>query len=290
MKLRDLKFNDEQACIADMNALRQGHQAGGKWSLAQACWHCAWPLKQSLHAPKSIRPSVDQKSSQAFMDQVIATGWPAERLDASREMTPPKDAGPEAIDEFISMLDRLANYPASHVDAHVFGPVDLARYRGFVLVHAAHHLNFFRPGRELRYPDTAAIADDVARLRKGHAQSGNWTLQQACWHLGRAIERMLSRKVGTVSPTPAKPEALARVLSTGKLPGGLQAPEGIVPPATASDADIEAFLLSVRKLDGALYPVDHSILGPVTAEQFRPLALIHCAHHLSHFRPTDKKD
>ena len=40
MKLRELNFADEKAAIADLNLLRQGYQAGGNWTLAQACWHC----------------------------------------------------------------------------------------------------------------------------------------------------------------------------------------------------------------------------------------------------------
>ncbi len=76
------------------------------------------------------------------------------------------------------------------------------------------------------------------------------------------------------------------MLSSGRLPSGIEAPKPVLPPATAGEADIDAFLATVVKLDGELLPVEHRLFGGVTGDEIRKLQLIHCAHHFGHFRPT----
>lgn len=288
MKLRTLTFADEQAAIADINALRGGYQAGGQWTLAQACWHCAWPVSRALHAPPSLVIADEQRSNQAFVDQVISNGWPTDPLTASAEMTPGTQIGAEAIDELVSTLQRMASYPHSHVDTFIFGPLETERFRRFVLIHTAHHMGFFRIGREVKYDSGAAIAADVANLRKGHTACGKWTLAQACWHLKTTLNMLIARGESLIGkPLQPRDPRVDHVIAGGKLPSGIQGPPEVIPPETANDADIDAYLEATKKLDGPLPATNHRLFGGITGDELRKLQFIHSAHHLSHFRPTN---
>jgi hypothetical protein len=144
MKLRTVRFADENACIADVERLAKGSRGGGAWSLAQACWHLAYPIDQSLHPPKVLEPTAEQAKRQEFIDKVIASGWPA-GLDAPKPMVPPPETDQNAVAAFVASLKRLRDYRESHVESFVFGPVETGKFRQFALIHSAHHLNFFEP-------------------------------------------------------------------------------------------------------------------------------------------------
>jgi hypothetical protein len=144
MKLRNIQFENEDACIADIENLRAGARAGGAWSLGQTCWHLNFPVAHSLREPKNSEPTPEQVKRQAFVEKVIASGWP-QGASAPKEMVPPADAGDETIDELIASLRNMKKYSAAYVDALLFGPVATSKFRKFALIHAAHHLSFFEP-------------------------------------------------------------------------------------------------------------------------------------------------
>src|SRR5438128_11873113 len=98
MKLRNVRFENEDACIADVERLANGARAGGAWSLAQAGWHLAYPVKESLHPPKTFEPTPEQAKRQEFIDRVIASGWPP-GLDSPKPMVPPADTEQKAVEE-----------------------------------------------------------------------------------------------------------------------------------------------------------------------------------------------
>ena len=62
-----------------------------------------------------------------------------------KTMTPPADLGPEVIDRFIAASQKFSELRDARVEALVFGPVELEKLRRFVLIHSAHHLNYFEP-------------------------------------------------------------------------------------------------------------------------------------------------
>ena len=144
MKLREIGFADEAACIADVTQLAKGCRAGGKWSLPQACWHLTFPIEKSLADPGIAQPTPEQRKMQGFIDQVIASGWPA-GAPAPEAMIPPRDPGPNTAETLIASLRRLQATTLPRVNAFVFGPLDTAKFRRFALIHAAHHLSFFEP-------------------------------------------------------------------------------------------------------------------------------------------------
>ena len=58
---------------------------------------------------------------------------------------PPAGTEDVAVDDFLSDLRTLAVADYSHVHFGPFGPVPLANFRDFILVHSAHHLKHLRP-------------------------------------------------------------------------------------------------------------------------------------------------
>jgi hypothetical protein len=144
MKLRDVRFADEAACIADVERLRAGWRAGGAWTLGQACWHLNFPLEHYSHVGAGAEPTAEQRKIQGFIDQVLASGWP-EGLAAAKAMLPPADVGLEAVDALVASLRKFQGVREARVSAFVFGPVETERLRQFAMIHSAHHLSFFEP-------------------------------------------------------------------------------------------------------------------------------------------------
>jgi hypothetical protein len=142
-KLRSISYTTVAECIADVETLRRGYRAGGNWTLPQTCFHLAYPLEQISVAKGE--PTAEQKQVQGFVDGVLANGWPEAELPASKPMTPPADVGTDAIDRFIDAARKFAQLRDGRVEAYLLGPIELDKLRRFVLIHAAHHLNFFEP-------------------------------------------------------------------------------------------------------------------------------------------------
>ena len=145
--------------------------------------------------------------------------------------------------------------------------------------------------RNLNYASTADVAADIRRLRDaGYDKCGQWSLPQACHHLNVTCRFVMS---------PAEPQAntpeqdgrrpmLARVMETGKLPPGIEAPEAVRPPADAPESavdDLLATLAAFERFPGPFRP--HRLFGNLSHAEMRRLTLIHAAHHLSHLVPRD---
>ncbi len=145
MKLRQVEYADENACIADVERLAKGCRAGGAWTLDQACFHLRFPIDRTLSNPEPTgEPTAQQKQMQGFIDQVIANGWPA-GMNAPSEMSPPAEPGEGMAGALVEAMRRLREKKSGRVDAFIFGPIDVENLRRFMLIHAAHHLSFFEP-------------------------------------------------------------------------------------------------------------------------------------------------
>jgi hypothetical protein len=142
--------------------------------------------------------------------------------------------------------------------------------------------------RPLKFADADAVAADVRLLCQGYSQSGNWSLQQSCWHLAKALRS--SMRPGPHEPVETgivKKMQLRAILLAGRIPSGVKAPDHVVPPTDVPESAIEDFLAALEELKqfkGDFAP--HRMLGNVGHEDFIRLHLIHCAHHLSHLRPA----
>ncbi len=143
--------------------------------------------------------------------------------------------------------------------------------------------------RKLDYPNVDAAIADIQSLRRGYTQSGNWNLEQICWHLTSVLE-----KSGRPATEPATPEQLKmqpikqQILATGLLPANrIEAPAPVVPPENCGPESIDALIAALRRL--AVYPEKsalHRLWGPLSVPEFQRLSLVHCAHHLSHLTAT----
>ncbi len=79
-------------------------------------------MNRNLEPPASLDLSAEEKSNQAFLDDVIHNGWPQAVLPASKEMTPPSEVHAGAVDDLIGGLLRMETYLHSHVSTFVSGP------------------------------------------------------------------------------------------------------------------------------------------------------------------------
>jgi hypothetical protein len=145
VRRRALRYADEAAAIADVERLQAGCTAVGHWTLAQACYHCAWPMNLPLTQATS-QQSDEQKPYRQFLDEVNAAGvWPDQSFPSPPKMDPPADAGASSIDDYVGGLRRIADCNWPVLENKAFGPTPLADYRRFTLIHAAHHFSFFHP-------------------------------------------------------------------------------------------------------------------------------------------------
>jgi hypothetical protein len=144
--------------------------------------------------------------------------------------------------------------------------------------------------RSLSFASEDEAIADVTTLRRGYTRSGAWTLPQICWHLDQTIQMRM--KPGPFPPnTPeqdARREILQDVLSTGKLPSGIVAPDAIVPAPDCGEQHVGAFLATLEKFKSFPGPIaPHRLFGHLSDADARRLNLIHVAHHLSYLTPKD---
>ena len=144
--------------------------------------------------------------------------------------------------------------------------------------------------RELDFATEDDAIAEVERLRRGCSPvAGKWTLEQACWHLNAAV--LYRMKQGPFPPNTSEQDsragALQQVLTSGKLPPGINAPDDMIPPAESDARAVDALITSLKQLrdyKGKIAP--HRIFGHLSDADARRLNLIHCAHHLSKLAPT----
>jgi uncharacterized damage-inducible protein DinB len=143
------------------------------------------------------------------------------------------------------------------------------------------------PRRTLQFSSIDEVLADIAALREGYTQSGNWSLPQACWHLNASVNHFMAPFVGTPPVvTEQMRQALQQVLMTGKIPDRLDAPEKAVPPGRCTDADVATFVETLQKYNKFSGPfAPHRLFGAMSIEQRQRHTLIHIAHHLSFLSP-----
>jgi hypothetical protein len=289
-----LKFETIDGAIADVKRLRAtGYVPAGKWSLPQVCWHVGKVLDLFVQPSTATEPTPEQLAIKKGFYAKLAVPGGASALKASPDIDPPATVDETAIDAFVASLRRLEAYPAAVVSMGPLGPAPLTEAIWLHLAHAAHHLSFLMPKAErrqgLRYAGPADVIADIHRLRNGYAQAGNWTLEQACWHLNVATRSRM--RPGPFEPnTPeqtARAPMLAKVLAEGLLPTGLTAPDTMVPPTDADATAIGQLLEVIEQVKTYAGPfAPHRLFGHLSADDSRRLIFIHCAHHLSHLVPT----
>ena len=144
--------------------------------------------------------------------------------------------------------------------------------------------------RPLSFSGPRDVADEVTRLRAGpYERCGQWSLNQVCRHLDGSLTFAM-RPGPHPANTPqqdANRPMFDRVLASGRLPSGIGSPPAFVPPEDADESAVDALLDTLRRFDEFPGPFGpHRLFGNLTRDEMRRLAMIHCAHHLSHLVPT----
>jgi hypothetical protein len=146
--------------------------------------------------------------------------------------------------------------------------------------------------RALRLECEDDVLRELGRLRRGYVQGGKWTLAQIAWHVGLPIEKHLSPPPPGAQRTPEQEAIKVRfvdhIIATGTPPPGAKdAPPNFIPPETASDADIDRYEATLKRMKE--YPHDRVMMGPigpVTIAEFRACNIVHAVHHLSFLHPA----
>lgn len=147
-------------------------------------------------------------------------------------------------------------------------------------------------GRTLQLDTEQQVIDEIARLRQGYVQHGNWTLAQICWHVARPLA-MHTKPPEPMDLAPTAEQAQKKawfvdhIIKTRTPPPGIKdAPPQMVPAADLGDAAIDEYVDLLRKLQQYPHPkVLMGPIGPVTADEYRACNIFHATHHLSFVTP-----
>ena len=148
--------------------------------------------------------------------------------------------------------------------------------------------------RPLSFDSLDQIMPDVDRLLAGYTKVGNWSLGQACNHIGKgfigAIEGV-DFKAPWLLRTLVAPIFLRQIMKTGKMREGIKVPESFLPKATLDDrAEVEALRAVINLFKGHTGPfADHPFFGRLSRDQNDQIHRIHSAHHLSFLLPTEAR-
>jgi hypothetical protein len=142
--------------------------------------------------------------------------------------------------------------------------------------------------RVLRFNSVDDVVADIEHLRSVPLQRiGNWSLEQACWHLNFALNYFMSAGPHPEPSTPPEGrENLRRILAGGEIPNGIRSPDQAIPPDNCSTQAIDEYIRTLRRLETFEGPfAPHRLFGSLTLEDGRQLTLLHSARHLSFLVP-----
>jgi hypothetical protein len=145
--------------------------------------------------------------------------------------------------------------------------------------------------RPVKFASADDVVADVQRLRSvPYTRSGNWSLEQACWHLNFVTNYFMSPGPHPIPNTP--PDAhqnLKSVLAGGQIPTGIRSPDPALPPEACSPDAVDSFIATMQRFKDFPGPfAPHRLFGSLTLEEGRQLTMIHCAHHFSYLVPDSE--
>jgi hypothetical protein len=291
---RDLHFTSERQVIDDVQRLRRGWQAVGKWTLSQACYHLSLAPTNCLHQPSDTQPTEEQKQRQQRLEPLFARGSMPRGLPIAPGTEPPADAGDNAVDGLISAMQSLANYRNSHADFGPFGPVPTETFRRFNFLHAANHLSNFIPAvtdrrSSPRYANIDAMLSDIAQLRRGYTIGGRWSLPQICWHINLAYPLPLEgfdHQEELTEAQKARQQRWDYYIKNGKPPTGFEAPAELVPPAQVPQSEVDGLIERLKTLRDLPTKFVRVAAGVMPIERARGFMLAHGWWHLSCLHPV----
>lgn len=140
-----LRFDNEDAAIADIERLRRGYEQVGGWSLPQVCWHLHATMQARLQPGPHAPNTPEQDARKPIFDKILATGELPKGIQAPEHVSPPADVGDEAIDACLATLLKMRDHAEPFAPHRLFGnaPAEVARKQN--LIHVAHHLSHLVP-------------------------------------------------------------------------------------------------------------------------------------------------
>lgn len=143
---RLIRFESEDAVIADVERLRKGYAQHGGWTLPQMAWHLNQAVLARMNPGPHAPDTAEQKARQPMLQHVLAmNGYLPDGITAPEPMQPPKDAPESVIDDLIASLKRLKAYKGEIAPHRLFGHIPDAEARRLNLIHCAHHLSYLTP-------------------------------------------------------------------------------------------------------------------------------------------------
>lgn len=149
------------------------------------------------------------------------------------------------------------------------------------------------------------VASEISSLSPDqltwHAE-GKWCAAEVLEHLYltytgtiKGFERLMAASKPTITPATLKQRvAKIVVIGLGHMPSGREAPKMARPRGLPSEkvlgeivdkiAEMDAFLSNCEAKFGHGQLLDHPILGPLTARQWKEFHLVHGLHHLKQIR------
>ena len=144
--------------------------------------------------------------------------------------------------------------------------------------------------RDLFFDDLQQLIDDVQHLRGGYTKEANWNLPQICHHIHLVPQRWLGMPASDAPDTELQKQYkphLASVLAARQLPGKLESPPMLVPPADTSESAIDALIAFVRdRIRDGFPAMNHRLFGNLTPRQAEQMMMIHSANHLRFLHPA----
>jgi len=144
--------------------------------------------------------------------------------------------------------------------------------------------------RPLKFADPDAVTAEVRRLRAGYERAGNWSLEQTCWHLNKAM--YYSMQPGPHDPARVglvRRLQLKVILAMELIPRGRQAPQRVLPPDQPEESVIDEFLITLQALKTFPGPfAPHRMFGKMDDKKFFRFHMIHCAHHFGFLAPAGR--
>jgi Protein of unknown function (DUF1569) len=161
------------------------------------------------------------------------------------------------------------------------------------------------PERDSMHPQLQELQDAITSATRAMSteewtfrREGKWSAAEVLEHLylsyagtTRGCERCL-REDKTLARTPTLQDWMKTTLVTGlgHFPKGRKSPERVLPKGMPPQDVVSAFTHALAAMDAAITQcetrfgkrklMDHPILGPLTAQQWRKFHSVHGHHHL----------
>lgn len=148
-----------------------------------------------------------------------------------------------------------------------------------------------QPPRQLTFTRYTEVCDELRRLARGHQRHGTWSLPQTCLHLSFYYRGSLDgfgfRLPWLVRKLIGRP-LLKRVLKRRTMKyGGQTVPKSVPPDDADAPGAVDEALALLARLEQATHLHPSPIFDALSVDEWRQLHLIHSAHHLCLFVPTE---